>query len=178
MTDQSAISRGIARRAPAESMSLEPCPPWCERPAGHHWEDDVGDGVQMRLHWRVFPIPGTDHGTVMMSAAEYLRIGGTQSDPPDFIIDTGVVGDGEINADGARGLNHVLAEALELMAEHADSETDEHARRSGLPDTNRRSHCAQICSEREIFGRASRGSAVHEEGEQPPYRIESMRRDR
>ncbi|MBF6332443.1 hypothetical protein [Nocardia transvalensis] len=114
MTDRPIDPGIVAPNRLAVAARLEPCPHWCERPAGHGWEDVADSGDLIRVHWRIFPIPDTDHGTVMVSVAECLHGAVVQRDPINFVIDTGLAGDCEMNTAGARGLARVLAEALTL----------------------------------------------------------------
>jgi hypothetical protein len=94
--------------------SCKPCPPWCERPAGHAWEDGTGPGDLIRVHQRTLAIPGTDHGTLMMLRTEYRGSAEVTYGPITYAIDTGVAGDNEVDADGARGLTRALGQALLL----------------------------------------------------------------
>ncbi|MFI5782673.1 hypothetical protein [Nocardia sp. NPDC051570] len=93
------------------------CPHWCERPPGHDWEDDIASPELMRVHRHTFPIPGTDHGSLMVLLSEYHGPAGSERGPMKYVIDTGLSSDCELGSTGVRGLATVLAEALTLTAE-------------------------------------------------------------
>ncbi|MBF6332332.1 hypothetical protein [Nocardia transvalensis] len=116
MTDRSSAP-GLRTVQPATAELVQPCPPWCERPAGHGWEDGTSSGDLVRYHWRTFPFPDTDHGSLMVIATEYHTATGMRRDPESYVVDTGIGGDCGLDAAGIRGMVSVLAEALSLTDE-------------------------------------------------------------
>lgn len=116
MTDRSADPR-LRTVQPTAISTMQPCPSWCERPAGHAWDDGTTSGDLMRYHWRTIPIPHTDHGSLMVIVTEYRSATGIRRDPESYVVDTGISGDCGLDAAGVRGMINVLTEALNLTHE-------------------------------------------------------------
>ncbi|MFI5780937.1 hypothetical protein [Nocardia sp. NPDC051570] len=94
------------------SIPVVPCPRWCDRPAGHGWSDGVDE--PLRCHWHTVPVAGTDGGTLMVMVTDSLGgTGAVQRSAVSYVVTTGA-GDGELTADGMRGLAVAVVDALAL----------------------------------------------------------------
>jgi hypothetical protein len=100
-----------------EDKTELPCPEWCDRPAGHHFESEFDDGRQSRPHTMNLPRPDIPGSIYLSLCQEDVRAKGDDSTAVRTVPDVSFAVDASFQSDELRKVAAALLNAADKLDE-------------------------------------------------------------